>query len=164
VQLIDDRGTGTAAASGGGRWRFVADTVMGGVSTGAMSVETVDGRPALFLRGKVSLDHGGGFIQMALDLPTRPTAPWRAIELDVRGNGRRYGLHLRTAGMTRPWQALRASFEAPLCWQTIRLPVDAFVPYRCDGPLDPQAVTRIGLLAIGEAGDAELTLGRIAWD
>ena len=41
-------------------------------------------------------------VQMALDLPalpaTSPGAPWRAVELDVCGNGHRYGLHLRTRG------------------------------------------------------------------
>jgi len=128
MHLVDDRSTGTPAASGGGCWRFVADTVMGGVSTGTMSVETVDGRPALRLRGQVSQANGGGFIQIALDLPARPASPWRAIELDVTGDGGRYGLHLRTTGMTRPWQSLRASFEAPPWWQTLTLPIEAFVP------------------------------------
>jgi Complex I intermediate-associated protein 30 (CIA30) len=164
MHLLDDRSTGTAAASGGGCWRFVADTVMGGVSTGTMSVEPVDGRPALRLRGQVSLANNGGFIQIALDLPARPASPWRAVELDVVGDGRRYGLHLRTTGMTRPWQSFRASFEAPPRWQTLTLPIEAFVPHRFDGPLDPLAVTRIGLLAIGAAGEADLALGRIAWD
>ena len=46
-------------------WEFVSDTVMGGVSSGGVAEEIVGGRNATVLRGKVSLENNGGFIQMA---------------------------------------------------------------------------------------------------
>lgn len=161
--LIDDRRSGSAASSLGPSWRFFSDGVMGGVSTGGMTAETVHGRSALCLRGQVRLENNGGFIQMALELPALPDAlRWRGVELQVLGSAHRYGLHLRTADMTAPWQAWRAGFEAGPAWRTLRLPFEAFEPYRTGGVLKPAAVCRIGLVAIGERFDAELCLARLA--
>jgi hypothetical protein len=161
--LIDDRRSGSEASTLGPAWRFFSDGVMGGVSTGGMTVETVQGRSALCLRGQVRLENNGGFIQMALELPALPDAPtWRGLELQVLGNAHRYGLHLRTADMTAPWQAWRAGFEAGPAWRTLRLPFQTFEPYRSGGELLPERLRRIGLVAIGERFDAELCLARLA--
>jgi Complex I intermediate-associated protein 30 (CIA30) len=163
VFTLDDRRTGTTVSTLGPAWRFFSDGAMGGVSSGSMSVGTVEGRPALCLRGQVRLDNRGGFIQMALELPALPEGgPWRGIEIDVRGNGHRYGLHLRTRVMTAPWQAWRASFEAGSTWQTVRLPFDAFEPYRTSGALEPATIRRIGVVAIGERFEAEVCVARLA--
>ena len=156
--LIDDRRGPRPAV-----WRFFTDGVMGGVSSGGMSAESAAGRAALCLRGEVRLDNGGGFIQMALELPAPPAATWRGIELDVLGNGRRYGLHLRTSDMTLPWQAWRATFTAAPVWQTVRLPFEEFAPHRTPGRLDPATIRRIGIVALGEAMTAEICVGRLAW-
>jgi hypothetical protein len=161
--LIDDRRSGSAASTLGPAWRFFTDGVMGGLSTGGMTTETVQGRSALCLRGQVRLENNGGFIQMALELPTLPDAPaWRGVELDVLGSTHRYGLHLRTADMTMPWQGWRAGFEAGPSWQTLRLPFTAFEAYRTGGTLQPASVRRIGLVAIGERFQSELCLARLA--
>jgi hypothetical protein len=156
--VIDDR-AGSAPAA----WRFFTDGVMGGVSSGRMTAETAAGRPALCLRGEVRLENNGGFIQMALDLPSPPVGPWRGIEFDVLGNGHRYGLHLRTAGMSLPWQAWRATFAAPPVWHTVQLPFSEFAPHRTSGRLELSAVRRIGILALGEAMTAEVCVARLAW-
>jgi hypothetical protein len=52
--IIDDRRSGNHTASGGGNWRLVKDSVMGGVSAGQLTAEEVDGRPCLRLQGEVS--------------------------------------------------------------------------------------------------------------
>ncbi len=161
--LIDDRGAGGAVSTLGPSWRFFTDGVMGGVSSGNMRAEEVQGRSALCLRGQVLLDNNGGFVQMALDLPDAPpAADWRGVEIDVLGNGRRYGVHLRTAGMWLPWQAWRAPFEATPTWQRLKLPFTAFEPYRTSGTLRAQDLRRIGIIAIGEAFDAEVCVARLA--
>jgi Complex I intermediate-associated protein 30 (CIA30) len=155
--LIDDRSSGAPA-----RWRFFSDGVMGGLSSGAIADEVVLGRPALCLRGRVRLENNGGFIQMALDL-TPPPGDWRALEFDLAGRTHDYGVHLRTAGLTAPWQAWRARIAVTPQWQTLRVPFTAFEPYRFSGTLVPGEIRRLGLVALGEAFDAELCLARVAW-
>ncbi len=50
------------------RWYFFSDAVMGGVSRGDVIVKEVCGRQAVEMRGTVSLENNGGFIQIAMDL------------------------------------------------------------------------------------------------
>jgi hypothetical protein len=50
------------------RWYFFSDAVMGGVSRGEVFMREVYGRKAVEMRGTVSLDNNGGFIQIAFDL------------------------------------------------------------------------------------------------
>ena len=45
------------------RWRFIADTVMGGVSTGKVDFLTENGMAYARLTGSVSTENNGGFIQ-----------------------------------------------------------------------------------------------------
>ena len=114
--------------------------------------ETVSGRSAIRMRGDVSLDNNGGFVQIALDLAPAGGAvdasAWRGIELDVFGNGEEYGVHLRTPDLTRPWQSYRQSFTAASKWQTIQLPFDCFAPYRTEVSLDIRRLRRIGVVAM----------------
>jgi hypothetical protein len=150
-------------ASIGTRWELIADRVMGGVSAGEMTREPVGGRPALRMRGDVSLENNGGFVQVALDLApdggTVDAQEWTGIEIDVFGNDERYNLHLRTADVVRPWQSYRAEFVATPEWQTIRLPFATFEPHRIDAPLDLARLRRLGIVAIGRAFTADVAIG-----
>ncbi len=160
--VIDDLSHPAPRASIGSDWEFIADRVMGGRSTGTMTRETVDGRLAVRLRGTVSLENNGGFVQIALNLAPDGSSidarTWQGIELDMRGNGEIYGLHLRTDDVTRPWQSYRQTFTATDIWQTVRLPFDGFQPHRIDAPLDLSRLRRIGLVAIGRAFEADLAI------
>ncbi len=150
------------AESGGAAWRLVTDQVMGGVSRGSLRREWVDGRWCLRLQGGVRLENGGGFVQMARDLPLEARG-FTAVELDVRGNGELYGLHLRTRDTVRPWQSYRQGFAALPNWHRIRLPLAGFAPHRVDAPLDLGSLRRLGLVAIGRAFEADLALARLAF-
>jgi hypothetical protein len=163
--LIDDLSRDDGRAATGTGWEVILDGVMGGVSTGRLSRETVQGRAALRLQGQVRLENNGGFVQMALDL-ARGGGPvdasgWTGIELEVFGNAEPYALHLRTTAATRPWQSWRQGFTALPEWQRLRMPFAGFVPHRIEAPLDPAALRRIGLIAIGRAFQADVSLGAI---
>jgi hypothetical protein len=163
--IIDDLSREPPMAAIGSRWELVTDRVMGGVSRGTMVREAVAGRPAIRLRGEVSLDNNGGFVQIALDLAPGggvvDASGWSGLELDVFGDGEAYGLHLRTDALTRPWQSFRQRFTADAEWRTVRLPFDRFAPYRTEAPLDTRRLRRVGLVAIGRAFSADLALGGI---
>ena len=157
--IIDDFSDTRGISNLATRWRLVSDQVMGGVSDGRMTDERVDGRGALCLRGRVSLENNGGFLQLSLDLSRDGLLDARAydgIRLTVRGNGERYNLHLKTADTTRPWQSYRSSFTTSSQWQDILLPFGTFEPYRIDVPFDPSRLRRIGIVAIGRDFMADL--------
>lgn len=163
---LDRAGPQSPKALNGARWEAVTDAVMGGISSATLSTETIDGLMALRLRGRVRLEHNGGFVQMALDLSTTgmplDASAWQGVELCVRGNGEPYGVHLRTTDLTAPWQSYRAAFTACSDWQTLRLPFASFLPHRTSLPLGLTRLRRIGLVAIGRAFDADLALHRLA--
>lgn len=138
---------------------------MGGVSEGTLVREIVDDRPALRMRGDVSLENNGGFVQMALDLAPQgnlvDASGWVGIELDVIGNDEAYALHIRTDAVVRPWQSYRQGFRAEANWRTVQLPFTEFLAHRIDIPLDARRLRRIGLVAIGRAFAADLGVGGV---
>lgn len=140
MMLIDDFSKPAPFAANGARWHFSADTVMGGVSRGTMCCETVDNRPAVRMRGHVSLDNNGGFVQISLDLASDGSivdaSAFDGLEIDVLGNDEHYNLHIRTEHTVRPWQSYRQTFLAMASWQTMRLPFKSFVAHRVDNLLD----------------------------
>lgn len=147
-------------------WRPFSDRVMGGISDAALVPAVIDGKACLRLTGDVRLENNGGFIQMARELapgeePLDASA-FAAISLLVRGNGERYGCHLRTPDAVRPWQSYRAVFLAEPEWREVILPFAGFAPHRLDRPLDVRRLRRIGLVAIGRAFAADLALARLA--
>ncbi|MFT7310645.1 MAG: adhesin HecA-like repeat protein [Paracoccaceae bacterium] len=146
-------------------WEFVADRVMGGLSRGAISHELVHGQSAVVLRGDVSLDNNGGFIQIAFDLSLDGTAldasDWEGLEIDVCGNGERYDIRLRTDDLTRPWKSFRTDFATTPEWRTIKIPFAEFVAHKTDAIFDPAKLRRIGILAIGHAFQAEVAIANI---
>ena len=148
-------------------WRLVTDAVMGGVSRGTVANETLDGREAIRMRGDVSTENNGGFVQIALDLAPETgsfdAGGFTGLEMDLFGNRESYGAHLRTTDLTRPQQSYRQSFVATPHWQTLQLPLVQFMPHRIDIPLNVRRLRRIGLVAIGREFAADLAVARLAF-
>lgn len=165
ILILDDRSTGDYHSALGTSWRLITDTVMGGVSSGELTLHSAENRPCLRLRGDVRVENNGGFVQAALDLknPGRfDASDYQGIMLEVYGNGETYNLHLRTADVWLPWQSYRAGFQASAGWQTIRLPFDSFKGYRIGSPLHLEHLQRIAVVAIGKAYKADLCLASVA--
>ena len=100
LAVIDDLSREPPLSTIGTRWQLFTDRVMGGVSDGTISREIVGGRPAIRMRGAVSLENSGGFVQIAIDLTpdgkAKDAGDWGGVKLDVFGNGEEYNVHLRT--------------------------------------------------------------------
>lgn len=163
--LIDDRSSGDYRSSLGPAWRLVTDRVMGGVSNGTLTLDTIGERACLRLSGEVSLDNNGGFVQAALDLEGTASADasaYQGVELEVYGNGEAYNVHLRTGQAWLPWQAYRTTFNAPAGWHKVQLPFAAFKGYRISARLQPGRLERIGIVAIGRAFSADICVAGIA--
>ncbi len=146
-------------------WEFVSDTVMGGVSEGSVAEEIVGGCDATVLRGTVSLENNGGFIQMAFDLHESgadvDVSAWDGIEIDVYGDGGTYDVRLRTAQLSRPWQSFRTDFVGEPHWQKVKIPFSSLVSHRAEAVFDPTCLRRIGILAIGRERDAYVAVSNI---
>lgn len=163
-EIIDDLTHPVVAATDTG-WALVSDRVMGGVSTGTLTREVVNGRSAIRMRGNVSLENNGGFLQMARDLGTAgapvDASSWGGIRIDVLGNDQTYNLHLRTTDLERPWESYRQSFLARSHWQTLHLPFDRFTPHRTECRFRPARLRRLGLIALGEEFEVDLAVADI---
>jgi len=149
----------------GTRWQTFTDRVMGGVSDGQAVYETLDGRRCLRLRGRVSLENQGGFVQAALPLTTGggpfDGSAHKGIRIWVQGNGNRYYIHLRTADSRRPWQYYAAGFDAGPTWEMVEIPFSAFAPENMQTPLNRQTLLRLAVVAAKQAFSADVAVARI---
>lgn len=147
------------------RWRFFADTVMGGVSTGQVLFVQEGGRTQARMTGRVSTENNGGFIQMQMDLADPPPEGTVGVRLIVRGNDQRYFVHLRTRGTVLPWQYYQAGFDVSRDWVEVRLPFDAFAASGAllrDVPR-PGSLTSVGIVAYGRDHEAEIDVREVGF-
>ncbi|MBY0473860.1 MAG: CIA30 family protein [Nitrosomonas sp.] len=162
--IIDDRTSGNLSSGLGTQWRLVTDQVMGGVSSGDLTVSNYKNKDCLRMRGKVSTKNNGGFVQMALDLTQDEpfdASAYHGVELIVSGNNERYNAHLRTTDLWLPWQSYRFSFEATADWQTIRVPFANLEAYRTTTQFHKNKLKRIGLVGIGRNFQADLCVASV---
>lgn len=163
--VIDDRSNDDLTAATGNSWQLLTDNVMGGVSRGQLTIDSVKGHKCLRMQGDVRLENDGGFVQLALNLSpqTRQNiSAYKGIMIEVYGNNQSYNIHLRSDDIQRPWQSYRVTFRASSKWQTLYFPFAEFKPYRIDIPLEITKLKRIGLVAIGRAFAADLCLAKLA--
>ncbi|MEM9966890.1 MAG: CIA30 family protein [Pseudomonadota bacterium] len=148
-------------------WRYVADTVMGGVSTGQITPIKHAGQQAMRLTGSVSLENNGGFIQMAFNpadaFAAFDASTYKGISFEAKGNGETYAVNLRTNDLTRPWQSYRAEFTAGQKWRWINLPFSAFEPSNTDIPLNTAGLRRVGVIAVGRAFEVDVAVASICF-
>lgn len=161
---IDDRTSGNLNSNLGTQWRMFTDQVMGGVSNGELTLDSYKGKNCLRMRGDVSTDNNGGFVQMALDLTNDgvfDASSYAGVELTVSGNNERYNIHFRTTDLWLPWQSYRYSFKATSDWQTIHIPFNDIKAYRTTTKFHRDKLKRLGLVAIGRDFKASLCVALI---
>ncbi|MGD8933589.1 MAG: CIA30 family protein [Gammaproteobacteria bacterium] len=162
--IIDDRASGSLVSNLGSEWRMVTDQVMGGVSTGTLTLSAWKGRNCLRMQAAVSTDNNGGFVQIVLSLSDQGTfdaSAYDGIELEVAGNNEHYNVHFRTSGLWLPWQSYRSGFAATPEWQTVRIAFSDLKAYRTTRKFRKDKLERIGLVAIGRDFQADLYLASV---
>ena len=162
--LIDDFSSRDGRSALGTEWRGFTDRVMGGRSD--MTVGYMDGPdgPVLRLSGQVRLDNNGGFIQARVPLTTGDdfdATDFSGIAIGVRGTPGPYYLHLRTRHTSRPWQYYRAAIEVGPEWQDQVIPFSAFEGRSIRRNLDLGTLRSLGVVAYGEAFEADIEVARI---
>ena len=164
VLLIDDFSREGVSALGTS-WQTFTDRVMGGVSDGQAAFETLDGKRCLRLRGRVSLENQGGFVQTALPLAKEggslEVSAFKGVRLLVKGNGHKYYIHLRTDDTRLPWQYYAAGFDAGPDWTSVDIPFSAFEPENLRPALDTRKLRRLAIVAAKKAFAADVAVARI---
>ncbi|MEB3329794.1 MAG: CIA30 family protein [Candidatus Sericytochromatia bacterium] len=164
--LLDDFDTLDARSALGTTWQGFSDTVMGGRSTFRLTFEPVRGKPALRLRGEVSLENRGGFIQAALPLAAGgalDASGYQGVRVIVSGRPGSYAIHLRTSDHRLPWQHHAAPLPVTPGWQTVDVPFSRFEGSGWGvGRLDPRKLQRLGLVASKQAFLADLAVAHLS--
>ena len=135
-------------SAGDEAWRSIDDTVMGGRSASEMRIE--EGR-AVFA-GNVSLENGGGFASVRSRPDDHDLSSYRGVLIRVRGDGKAYGLRIRT---DRGFDGV--NYQAPLVtgdgeWEVIQITFDDFQPVFRGQPvpghaaLNPASIKSFGLI------------------
>jgi hypothetical protein len=163
--VIDDF-RDTRVATIGTAWEGFTDGVMGGQSEMEVGYRQEGDGYLLRMRGLVSLENNGGFIQVRLPLQRRGTldaSAYRGIVIETRGAPGSYYLHVRTRRSRLPWQ----HYEAPLAvaeeWRRVTIPFSEFSGESIRADLEPDRLTSIGVVAGKEAFEADIQVRYIGF-
>lgn len=152
--MIEDF-SGTPAS----KWEFITDQVIGGVSTGRVSLEGDAGQTMLHLQGAVSTANNGGFIQARQKLANRLPETAQGLELKVKGNGQIY--YRSTPAHAEPFcrgNFYQASFAVTPEWTVVHIP---FGNFKAQGrslgkTLVAEAVKSFAIVAFGRDHNADV--------
>ncbi len=144
-------------------WLSIGDVIMGGISSGRMTV--ADG--VATFAGEVSFDNNGGFASVRSEPLELDLSAWDGVVLRVRGDGKRYGFRIRTTASFDGVSYQAEVAPPPGEWIEVALPFRDFAPVHRGRsvpehpPLDPAHVTTFGLMISRQEGPFRLELAGI---
>ena len=141
-----------------GKWSYLADTVMGGVSEGNAKFESSGSDKTIRLTGEVSTANNGGFIQVRSPVPSGLAKGKTGIKLKVKGNGEQYYLHIRNSSSRLPWHYYQQGFETTGSWTEVKLPFAAFTKSASllRSVMNQETIKTIGIIAYGKNYSADI--------
>jgi len=145
------------------KWQFITDQVMGGVSTGKVEFLNDNNNFYARMRGNVSTENKGGFIQVRRKLEKLNLEGSKFIEIIAKGNNQNYFIHLRTSGTFLPWQYYQISFKVLNSFETFKLPISEFKRSSVflSKRINPKNITSIGVVAFGRDHSADIYIKEI---
>ncbi len=164
--LIDDFQDGDSVSALGTQWQALSDRVMGGRSDIEAQIGMSEGKAILTMRGKVSLENNGGFIQVRLPLgnavETLDASDYSGFYITVRGIDGPYFAHLRTWNNRAPWSYYSAEINVTENWYTVRIPWSEFQPESTlrSSP-DIENLVSLGIVAAKEEFQADLDISEL---
>ena len=147
------------------RWKFIADTVMGGISSGQLSFSVDDNVNYARMVGKVSTENNGGFIQFRRSVINGLPTNTKGLKLSLRGNGQKYFVHIRTKGTFLPWQYYQRSFMDSENWSETAMQLDEFRPsgVLLKKTIDPKNIRSIAIVAFGRDHEAKIDVRKVSF-
>ena len=104
-------------------WNVVVDGVMGGLSTGNLSI--TDEGHGLFT-GVISLEKNGGFSSIRYDLPRMEIGNNKVVSLRLKGDGKDY--QFRIKNKDENYYSYITEFSTNGEWQEIKIPSGQMYP------------------------------------
>ncbi|MFN2223399.1 MAG: CIA30 family protein [Chloroflexota bacterium] len=141
----------------GSAWHTVNDDVMGGVSSGMVSIDGETQR--LVFSGNLSLENNGGFASARTQWLNDDLTGYDGIILRVRGDGRTYQFRVRTEEGTAKTNYTMLFETEPDTWRDIYISFADMTPIyrgvvRQASVLDPGSIRSLGfMLADKQAGE-----------
>ena len=166
VMLIDDFNGPTSRF--GTSWEGFTDQVMGGVSEMNVVRAYESGENHVRMRGDVSTENNGGFIQIRLKLTSGGVfdgSTYEGLRLVVRGRGSGYYIFLRTSNTVLPWKFFKAEIPVTEDWRTVDIPWTAFGSgdYGREMKLRTNRLKSVALVAYGKDFSAEVDLRELSF-
>lgn len=106
-----------------GSWLVVNDIVMGGKSSGHISLN--ESGNGLF-NGYISTENNGGFSSIRLDIDSFSTDTYQAIVLEIKGDGSIFQFRIKRS--TSEHHSYIFNFETSGEWQTLIIPLHQMTP------------------------------------
>jgi hypothetical protein len=163
VLVVDDF-QAVGASTLGTQWQGFTDRVMGGISTIQAGYRQTEDGTVLSMRGVVSLENNGGFVQVRLPLGTGralDASEYAGVAVEARGRPGHYYVHLRTRQSRAPWQYYAAELPVSGDWQRIVIPFASFSPESIRRELDPSALVSIAIAGANHEFTADIDIRRI---
>jgi hypothetical protein len=153
-------------ADSGNYWQYVSDRVMGGVSDGQVNLEQDGEMFYARLTGNVSTANNGGFIQLRSRVSfvnsEREGKNLKGVRLNVRGNGEKYYIHIRTNESYSPSDYYAITFKTNTEWQMIDLPFNKFERrWSKETALDPKKIRSFGIVAYGRDHVSDISVSTL---
>jgi len=147
------------------KWTYIADDVMGGVSTGSFEYKTNNDVTVALLSGKVSTENKGGFIQSRRNVINSNLEKANFVRVVAKGNNQKYFIHLRTTGTFLPWQYYAAEFIVEENFKEFIIPITNFKKsgFFLGNKINAKNITSIGIVAFGRDHYAELYIKEVAF-
>ena len=146
-------------------WSTTDDVVMGGVSQSTFSMQP-EGNGVF--SGTVSLEHNGGFSSVKSPVDAGTFSTCSGITFNVRGDGKKYKLYIKTEGLPRgvnfqyPFQTIPGEWTAFKCEFAEMVPVLKGKRVEPAYSLSPEKINVVGLLiSNGQEGPFHLEIKEI---
>lgn len=162
LDKLDNPGT----TSQGQKWQFFTDGVMGGLSSGKATIEKVENIKCYRMKGNVTTENNGGFIQIRTLLkPLISSENYIGVYIKIYGNDKRYAVHIRTPYTLAPWQYYSSNFIAKNEWKEVTLP---FSNFKKSNVLQPNQmfnhkIKSLGIVAAFDNFTADLCISEVGF-
>ena len=163
--VIDDFKSDSPTGESNARWTLLSEQGLKRAHRGALTLGDYENRSCLHIAGPSLPGSHGGTLRTRLTLDPKilpdDVERFTGVALQVKGDGGRYAVHLRTRETRLLSQFYSAGFQTDKTWQEVRIPFAWFRPVSLKRPIDAGKLTSITIVAMPVQSEASLYVDEI---